>query len=84
MYPEHGHQKKKPENVNSPDGYVIYGTQYEKDPEKLKVIRNKNRTSWTYTLTQGKTNYLNFMIRGFKRTKSGIVLYTPYICGYMA
>ena len=63
---------------------VIYGTQYEKDPEKLKVIRNKNRTSWTYTLTQGKTNYLNFMIRGFKRTKSGIVLYTPYICGYMA
>ena len=60
------------------------GTQYEKDPEKLKVIRNPNRTSWTYTLTQGKTNYLNFMIRGFKRTKSGIVLYTPYICGYMA
>ena len=66
------------------DGYVIYGTQYEKDPEKLKVIRNPNRTSWTYTLTQGKTNYLNFMIRGFKRTKSGIVLYTPYICGYMS
>ena len=55
----------------------------KKDPEKIKSY-SKQKSNFLDLYADPGARYLNFMIRGFKGTKSGIVLYTPYICGYMA
>lgn len=76
------------EKIEDADGYIIYGVQHYshvsiQDHHKLKVIYNKNQTKWRYQIknTTDKNDRMYFktyLIRGFKKTKAGITIYTQY------
>ena len=81
-------QPLKWEKIEDADGYIIYGVQHYshvsiQDHHKLKVIYNKNQTKWRYQIknTTDKNDRMYFktyLIRGFKKTKAGITIYTQY------
>lgn len=75
------------EKIEDADGYIIYGVQSHNHDDvrkyhKLKVIYNKNQVKWKYRIgnidIDERIYFSDYLIRGFKKTKAGITIYTQY------
>ena len=73
--------------IEDADGYIIYGVQSHNHDDvrkyhKLKVIYNKNQGKMEISHRKYRYRWENYilayLIRGFKKTKAGITIYTQY------